>query len=76
MQVNDVEAAAEFHIKRPCFGMLKALKINSSITFDVDDDPGVIVSKWISNGTSFPDDELLESTDVRLYPAQLSTAGK
>jgi hypothetical protein len=35
----------------------------------------VVVTNWISNGTNFPENDYIKATDVRMYPAQLSTPG-
>lgn len=41
----------------------------------VDDGPGVVITKWISNGTDFLNQNLLLSgwNDTRLYPTKLTT---
>jgi hypothetical protein len=76
MKINGAEAAAKEQARQSFTGTFKATTVNSSITLDVDDGPGIVVTNWISNGTNFPENDILQAADVRLYPTQLSTPGK
>jgi hypothetical protein len=52
--------------------VFKASDRNSSITLRVDGGPGVVITQWASNGTDVLSTDIINATDARLYPAQLS----
>ena len=61
-------------------GQYAASDLNSSLTVTIDDQPGLRVSSWVTNGTDVFDDVGLSSDggyiDFRLQPNQLYTEGK
>jgi hypothetical protein len=77
-----VEAAAKDNAASTFAGTYKATNgINSSITFIVDDGPGLRVQQWVSNGTDVLEKYLVLNqatgdgltTSVRLYPTNLQS---
>lgn len=61
-------------------GHFAASSLNSSLTITVDDQPGLLVTEWISNGTDFLQDVGLKTpgthVDVRIQPNQLYSGNR